>query len=59
MTTAAEACLVQGVERMSLTARSASRVWKVARTIADLGGEEALDAPHIAEALCFRPVSPD
>jgi predicted ATPase with chaperone activity len=30
-------------------------VLRVARTIADLGGSEAVAEPHVAEALRFRP----
>jgi magnesium chelatase family protein len=42
------------VSRFSLTARSYYRVIKVARTIADLDGEQNITLPHIAEALQYR-----
>jgi magnesium chelatase family protein len=37
-----------------LTARGVDRVRRVARTIADLGGEEAVAEEHVAEAIAFR-----
>ena len=46
--------LTAAVTRMKLSARGYDRVRKVARTIADLAGEEATSADHIAEALQFR-----
>jgi magnesium chelatase family protein len=39
---------------LRLTARSVSRVLRVARTAADLEGSEPLDAHHLAEALTYR-----
>lgn len=48
--------LRQAAARLSLSARACHRVLRVARTIADLAGGEALAATHIAEALQFRPV---
>ena len=43
------------IVQLNLTARSYHRVLKIARTIADLAGEEAIAPPHLAEALQFRP----
>jgi magnesium chelatase family protein len=46
--------LATAATKMALSARGYDRVRKVARTIADLAGADALDADHIAEALQFR-----
>jgi len=46
--------LNQAAQSMGLTARSYHRVLRVARTIADLEGEEAVRRHHIAEALSCR-----
>ena len=54
LTAEAQAILKQAFVKMHLSARSYDRVIKVARTIADLSGEDRINAPHIAEALSFR-----
>lgn len=40
--------------RFRLSARSCHRLMKVARTVADLAGEERIAAEHLAEAVQFR-----
>jgi magnesium chelatase family protein len=51
---AGERTLEMAVRRMSLSARAHDRILKVARTIADLSGTEAVSAKHIAEAVQYR-----
>ena len=54
-----ERTLAQLVEhRRSFTARSIDRLIKVARTIADLMGQDELDAGCLLEAAAFRDVDP-
>jgi magnesium chelatase family protein len=45
----------QAMKQIGLTARGYHRVLKLARTIADLAGEERIQPMHLAEALQFRP----
>ena len=55
----AERTLAQLVERRrSFTARSIDRLIKVARTIADLSHQDAVDAGCLLEAAAFRDVDP-
>jgi len=48
------AMLENAADRFGLTARGYHRVLRVARTIADLEGSDAVRTPHVAEALGFR-----
>jgi len=49
-----EQLLAQAVARNSLSARACHRIAKVARTVADLAGSEAVAREHVAEAIGCR-----
>jgi magnesium chelatase family protein len=52
---AAQTLLKAAVSQLHLSARAFHRTLKLARTIADLAGQEALAAAHVAEAIQYRP----
>lgn len=54
LTPECEQLMHEAFDRMGLTARSYDRILRVARTIADLDGEETIGAMHIAEAIQYR-----
>ena len=54
LTPECEQLMHEAFDRMGLTARSYDRILRVARTIADLEGEETIGAMHIAEAIQYR-----
>ncbi|MBQ8882877.1 MAG: YifB family Mg chelatase-like AAA ATPase [Clostridia bacterium] len=49
-----EKLLKNAFDKLGLSARSYTRILKVARTIADLDGEENISVKHISEALNYR-----
>ena len=51
---ACQAVMKGAFDRMGLTARSYDRILRVARTIADLDGAEAIAVDHLAEAIQYR-----
>ena len=51
---AGRALLRRAAEQLGLTARAYDRVLKVARTIADLAGDDHVATEHVAESLQYR-----
>ena len=51
---AGDALMSQAFDRMGLSARSHDRILRVARTIADLDGAQAIAPDHLAEAIQYR-----
>ncbi len=49
-----EEVLRNAFDRLHLSARARSRILKVARTIADLAGEQNISAEHLYEAISYR-----
>ena len=51
--------LERACEKYNLSMRAVSRIQKVARTIADLAGEEEIGRAHLLEALAYRNLEQD
>jgi magnesium chelatase family protein len=50
----ARSLLRLAMQQLSLSARAFHRVLKLARTIADLAGQEEIASQHVAEAIQYR-----
>ncbi len=46
--------LEMAVDRLGFSARAINRIIKIARTIADLKGDDAITEDHISEAIGYR-----
>ena len=46
--------LVKTAQKMSITARSYSRILKVSRTIADMDNAKNIELKHVLESLQYR-----
>ena len=51
---AGQALLERAVESLALSARAHDRIRRVARTLADLEGADAVKSRHLAEAIHYR-----
>jgi len=53
----AQSLLKAAMKQLNLSARAFHRILKLSRTIADHEGAELIKAPHLAEAIQYRPRS--
>ncbi len=51
---AGQALLANAIDKLGLSARAFHRILRVARTVADLAGDEAIAEQHLTEAIGYR-----
>ena len=56
---ASRGLLEQAITRLGLSARAYDRILKVSRTLADLGGREAISPEDVGEAIQYRSLDRD
>jgi magnesium chelatase family protein len=49
-----QALLERAIDKLNLSARAYHRILRLARTIADLAGVDAIDTQHLTEAISYR-----
>ena len=54
LTTSMQTMLRHAIQQFGLSARAYDRILRVARTIADLAGEENISEAHLMEAIRYR-----
>lgn len=54
LTEAGHQLLERAIDKLGLSHRAYHRILKLARTIADLAGEDAIGVPHLSEAIGYR-----
>lgn len=52
------ALLERALDKLGLSARAYHRILRVARTVADLAGSEAIATPHLSETIQYRRLAP-
>jgi magnesium chelatase family protein len=52
---AGRSLLRAAMQQLHMSARAYHRILKLARTIADLAGNEGIETAHLAEAIQYRP----
>ena len=50
----AEQLLKRAMEQMGLSARAHDKILRISRTIADMAGADAIEVPHLTEAINYR-----